>query len=451
MSFLQKLQQFISPQPSKQAISYPARKVRGNYAIALDIGTEWVKCVVFSTRQDMQKKARILGVAHIQQTYGDMNGGAIVDTDQVAIKCNQAVEEAMIMANIEPDQMIVGIGGELVKGATTTIEYERPRPQEAISLAELKEIVHRVQWKAFDRVRKQLALETGYPEMDVKLINAAITEMTVDGFQVANPLGFQGKYITMSIFNAFAPLIHFSALKHIADQLDFDLLAITAEPYSIAKALNESHNNSWDGIIIDIGGGTTDIAVIRNGILEGTQMFAMGGQGVTRRIEQLLGISFAEAEIIKLGLTAVTKNADPDIQLPTKNKTLSREELTNLQQHLLSDAKVWREGLILTLEEYNHEHPLPGNIYLCGGGSLLPQISLVLEEENWFKKLSFLEKPSIMQVGCKDISTFTDETGKLKEFNDVTVLSLAHLALELAGEERLVDRILRKTLKMMRN
>ncbi|MBI4836478.1 MAG: pilus assembly protein PilM [Candidatus Abawacabacteria bacterium] len=436
MSFLTSIKTFISQKTTKKAISFPARKARGNYALALDIGTESVKCLVFSTRQDLQNKARILGVAHIQQEHGDMNGGAIVNTDKVAEKCNQAVEEAMIMANIEPEQMIVGIGGELVKGATTTIEYERPRPQEVINLNELKEIVHRVQWKAFDRVRKQLAADTGYPEIDVKLINAAITEVTVDGFQVANPLGFQGKYITISIFNAFAPLIHFSALKNIADQLDFDLLAITAEPYSIAKALNESHNNTWDGIIIDIGGGTTDIAVIRNGVLEGTQMFAMGGQGVTKRIEQLLNISFQEAEQIKLTL---------------KDKPLPREQLTLLQQHLLYDAKIWRDGLILTLQEFSEEHHLPRNIYLCGGGSQLSQISLVLEEETWFKSLPFLEKPSIMQVGCNDIKSFVDETGKLKEYHDVTVLSLAHLALELAGEERLVDRILRKTLKMMRN
>ncbi len=420
----------------RQPVAFEERKARGEYAIALDIGTECIKTVIFRTRYNRDHKVHIVGISHVKQEYGDMNGGAVINISRVAEKCNEAINQAMIMANVEPEQMIVGIGGELVKGASTTIQYERPNPHTPISLNELKEIVHRVQWKAFDRVRKQLSVETGYPEIDVKLINAAITEVSIDSFPVANPLGFQGKYITLSIFNAFAPLIHFSSLRTIADALAFDLLAITAEPYSIAKALNDTNNNTWSGIIIDIGGGTTDIAVVRNGVLEGTKMFALGGQSVTKRIEQVLHCSYYEAERIKLCL---------------EEKPLERAELTKLKQTLLQDAKVWRSGVVLTLEEFNQDTPLPTNIYLCGGGSLLPQISLVLEEESWFKELHFLDKPSIMKVRCKDISAFEDDTGELSDPQDVTVLGLAHLALDLAGEEKLIDRLLRKTLKIMRN
>ncbi len=437
MSFLSSVRQIFSQDRSKkQPIAFQERKARGEFALALDIGTEWIKTVVFSTKNFAQKEAKILGISHVKQEYGDMNGGAIVNIGRVAEKCTQAIEEAMVMSNTEPEQMIVGIGGELVKGASTTIQYERPHPHVPINLHELKEIVHRVQWKAFDRVRAQLSEETGYPEVDVKLINAAITEVTIDSFPVANPLGFQGKYLTVTIFNAFAPLIHFSSLKTIADQLSFDLLAITAEPYSIAKALNDTTNNTWDGIIIDIGGGTSDIAVVRNGVLEGTKMFALGGQSVTKRIEQLFNLSYKEAEALKLNML--------------KNK-LPREKMTLLQKTLLQDAKVWRSGVELTLQEMSMGEPLPNNIYLCGGGSLLPQIPIVLEEETWFNNLPFRAKPSIMQVRCKDIGTFHDETGELQDPQDVTVLGLAHLALELAGEERLIDRILRKTLQMMRN
>ena len=420
----------------RQPVAFEERKARGEYAIALDIGTECIKTVIFRTHYDRDHKVHIVGISHVKQEYGDMNGGAVINISRVAEKCNEAINEAMIMANVEPEQMIVGIGGELVKGASTTIQYERPNPHSPISLTELKEIVHRVQWKAFDRVRKQLSVETGYPEIDVKLINAAITEVSIDSFPVANPLGFQGKYITLSIFNAFAPLIHFSSLRTIADALAFDLLAITAEPYSIAKALNDTNNNTWSGIIIDIGGGTTDIAVVRNGVLEGTKMFALGGQSVTKRIEQMQNCSYYEAERIKLSL---------------EEKPLERSELTKLKQMLLQDAKVWRSGIVLTLEEFNQDTPLPANIYLCGGGSLLPQISLVLEEDSWFKDLHFLDKPSIMKVRCSDIDAFVDDTGELHDPQDVTVLGLAHLALDLAGEEKLIDRLLRKSLKIMRN
>lgn len=433
MDLLKSLQQLFRPR--RQPVAFEERKARSDYAIALDIGTEWIKTVIFRTQFNTQKKIDIVGISHVKQNYGDMNGGAIINIARVADKCNEAIERAMVMANVEPDQMIVGIGGELVKGASSTVQYERPNPHTPISLSELKEIVHRVQWKAFDRVRKQLSAETGYPEIDVKLINAAITEVMIDSFPVANPLGFQGKYITVSIFNAFAPLIHFSSLRTIADSLGFDLLAITAEPYSIAKALNDTANNTWDGIIIDIGGGTTDIAVVRRGVLEGTKMIALGGQGVTKRIEQLLNCSYHEAEAIKVGLD---------------QKKLTRSTIADIQQTLLQDAKVWRSGVVMTLEEFAQDTPLPQNIYLCGGGSLLPQIALVLEEDSWYDDLHFPQKPSIMKVRCSDISVFHDATGELRDPQDVTVLGLAHLALDLAGEERLIDRILRKAMKIMR-
>jgi cell division protein FtsA len=187
-----------------------------------------------------------------------------------------------------------------VKGSTTTISYTRREPDTKIDLAELKNIVHKVQWKAFDEVRSEMAYETGYNEIDIKLVNAAIVDVRIDGYKVSNPLGFQGKEVTISIFNAFAPLVHYGSLQTIAAELDLDLLAITAGPYAMARCLSHEDGGNLSAVFIDIGGGTTDLAVVNNGSVEGTKMFTLGGRTFTKRLTQSLSIGFEDAEKIKL-------------------------------------------------------------------------------------------------------------------------------------------------------
>ena len=114
-------------------------------------------------------------------------------------------------------------------------------------------------------------------------MNTAIVDVRIDGYKVTNPLGFQGKKVQMSIFNSFAPLVHFSALQNIAEELDIDLLSIVSEPYAVARCLDFEDGNV-SAIFIDIGGGTTDIAVVENGAVIGSKMFALGVRTFTKRL-----------------------------------------------------------------------------------------------------------------------------------------------------------------------
>lgn len=404
-----------------------------NWVISLDIGTEYIKCIVFEIQGN---KGYVRGTGRERQTLGDMAGGAVINISGVIDNCKKAIDEAVNMAGTEPIQMIIGIGGELVKGATTVVNYERSDPSNQISLGELKNIVHKIQWQAFDQVRSQLAWETGYSEIDVKLVNAAIVDVRIDGYKVANPLGFQGKNISVSIFNAFAPLVHFGALQTIAQELGFDLLAISAEPYAVSRCMGGEDASEFNAIFMDIGGGTTDIAVVRNGGVEGTKMFALGGRTYTKRLAQVLGTSFEEAEKVKI---AYAMN-----ELDAKSKK-------EVEKAFQSDAEVWMSGVEITLGEFYNVDLLPSKIYLCGGGSALPEIKKVLETSDWFNNLSFARQPTVEFIYPTDVTNIIDKTGTLKNPQDVTVMALGNLALDLAGEETLVSKVLRKVVHMIQN
>jgi len=401
----------------------------GKFALVLDIGTEFVKTLIYRIEEE---HGFVVGYSKIRQKAGDMSAGVVANIAGVTETCSQAIEQTSKMAGIQAEQAVMGIAGELVRGATTTISYRRENPKLRIEMSELRAIVQRVQNRAFDRVRRELARDTGHSEIDIKLVNAVIISAQVDGQKTSNQIGFQGAEVSLSVFNSFAPLVHFGALQTIAAELELDLLSIVAEPFAVSRCLPDAE---FAAIFIDVGGGTTDLALARSGELS-TKMFAVGGRTFTKRIALTLNISLEEAERIKLDYS--------------QNK-LSERRQKIVQNALAGDVDVWSSGVEVALAEMIGDAELPARILLCGGGSRLPEIKKILSAREFTENLPFRSRPSIKFLCPDDISNFTDETGRVRTVQDVTPLALANLGLSLAGEETLLSSILRKTVKLIGN
>ncbi len=410
-------------------------KAKKNHAISLDIGTEYVKVLVFRIEDG---KAYIIGTGRKKQKLSDMQSGKVTDISGVIDTCDKALGQAVEEAGISPKQCIIGIAGELVKGTTTTIHFQRENAQEKISIKELKDIIDKVQRKTFDKARSALAWETGYSEIDVKLVNSAIVDVKIDGYKVTNPLGFQGRDVSIGIFNAFAPIVHLGALQTIADSLGLDLLAITSEPYAVARCVGLEEMSDFSSIFIDIGGGTTDIAVVRNGGVEGTRMFALGGRVFTKSIADELQISFDEAEKIKLQYSSGKIKEESEIG-------------KKVAEAIKNDCEVWLSGIELALEELSNIDLLPSKILICGGGSLLPDITDFLKKRAWAKRLAFAKQPKVDFIQPSQVVNVIDETKKIKGAQDITPMGMAYLAIDLAGDENVLDSILDKVVDGLRS
>ena len=401
--------------------------------LALDIGTEVVKALIFRVERD-QKHGTIIGVGRVAQKIGNMQSGAVADINGVIVSAQEAISLAKKKAGVKRiEKSIIGIAGELVKGTTTTVHYERVNPEMHIGIPELKMIIQKVQEKAYQRIKRQLAWETGQDDIDVKLINAAIVDVRIDGYHVLNPVNFQGRDVSMSVFNAYAPMIHLGALQTIADELDLDLLSIAAEPYAVARSIEVEDMLDFNAIFIDIGGGTTDIAVVRNGGLEGTKMFALGGRAFTKRLAQEFHLSFEAAEQMKIDYA---------------NGRLKNEESARIAVFFADDCRVWLGGVELSLLEFAETDLLPSRIFLCGGGSALPGIKQALLSPEWAQHLPFSKQPQIGFLQPRDIIHITDTTGELNNPQDITPIGLANLALlDHIEEEKMLSSILRRSME----
>jgi cell division protein FtsA len=410
-------------------------KKEGEYYLALDIGTEVAKALVFQIDPE-EKVGYVIGVGKERQKRGNMQSGAVSDISGVIETCKISISQALEKANIKKvKKAIVGIAGELVKGTTTTVHYERGNPDSRIDFPELKNIIQKVQTKAYERIQQQIEWETGQ-DIEVKLINAAIVDVRIDGYQVTNPIGFQGKDVSVSIFNAYAPMIHLGALQAIADELNIDLLSIAAEPYAVARSVDYDDALDFSAIFIDIGGGTTDIAVVRNGGLEGTKMFAFGGRAFTKKLAQELRIDFEEAEELKIKYS---------------EGKLGEDVSSKVGQILQSDASVWLSGVELSLAEFAGSDVLPSKILLCGGGSGLPDIKNILLTSEWVTSLPFSKTPSVNYLQPRDVVRIIDQTNELKNPQDVTPMGLANLVMDVTGEEKVMAGILRRVLQTMQD
>jgi cell division protein FtsA len=390
-----------------------------NFIVALDVGTEFVKALI---AQIDDEEIKIVGVGRAHQELSDMHSGAIADIAGVVRNCETALIEAEEQAGIQAQRVVIGIAGELVKGTTNTIRYRRPQPNRPLDEDEMGFIIDKVQERAQLKAQQQIAQETGNQDVEIKLVNSAIVGIHIDGYKVSNPIGFQGKDVAIQIYTAFAPMVHIGALERVANELSLDLVAVAAEPFAVARSvIGTDASSNFTAILADVGGGTTDIAVVSDGGVEGTKMFGIGGRSFTHRIANDLNLSYKNAEKLKLNLSN-----------DKLKSTVAKEAMEAVDKTL----DVWVAGVELALSEFDDVDHLPNKILLCGGGSSLEALPEALEGSDWWKDLPFTKKPTIKHVKPNEVAGIEDLSEKITDHTFITAMGLLRVGYDtLSGVE----------------
>ncbi len=393
--------------------------------LSLDVGTRYIKAILFQIPSVSEIK--IVGYARIAQKYGAMRDAMIVNLGQVIEACDICIGKSLELAERRmgrlplPTKAVIGIAGELVRGVSVLAHYERSNPEQKIELEELHSVIQQVKEDSFAGALEDIAGEVGIISEQIAEISTKIDATHIDGQLVLDPLGFTGKDVDYRVYCTFAPKLHLNSLYDLARELGLEEATIVVQPYATARAMKELRQSSAGAIVVDMGGGTTDIALINNGGVLGTKMFAFGGDVLTKRIANHFNLELPAAEELKLDYSDGLAN-------PSQQK--------EIRSILSQDLQIWVEGVQIALEELLDDEEgelekLPSQIFLCGGGVALPEVRELLLEHPWLTSLPFSKFPKITYLYPNQLVGVTDETRLLVDPSDVTPAAIARMAIDV--------------------
>lgn len=384
--------------------------VEGENIIALDIGTEQLKSLLFTTEK---LGVVVKKVSRIEQQQHAMKSGIIKNLDTVLENCRLAVSELndKVAIDEQPRKVIMGIAGEYIQGVSIVVNYQREENYDKeVTEKEEKRILSQIQNKIEDSGKEDLSQRIGLTNEDIEILHITKTGLEIGGMPVDSLIGYKGRDVKLHFYASFAPKTYTEALKKVAGELKLETLGIVSQPFTVARAYAGSTNRDFSAIFIDVGGGTTDIAIVEKGNVVETKMFAFGGRTFTKELSRVLDIEYRFAEQRKIKYS---------------KKELNKELARDVQRIVYPVAKLWMKTLKSAFSYCDDIDSFPTQIYLCGGGALLPEIKEVMLEFPWKKFLPFPVVPKIDFFKPENLENIRDNSGNLRYIFDITPASLA--------------------------
>jgi len=328
-----------------------------NIVVGVDIGTTKV-CAVVAAEDDLGR-VNILGVG--MAPSDGLNRGVVVNIDRTVNAVREAIQEAERAAGVEVQNVIVGIAGDHVQSFQT-------RGVVTIRSGEITQ--NDVQRLLEDTM--QVALPA-----DREILHVIPQEFIVDGQDgVADPVGMSGVRLEANV-HIITGLV--SAAKNIyrcIEKAGFAVSDIVLEPLASSFSVLHEDEKEVGVALIDIGGGTTDIAVFEDHTIRHTAVIAVAGNKVTDDIRKGLGVMRDQAEQLKRQFgTALIDLAEPDeqIEIPgiggRSEKMIRRDTLAQVIQPRLEETL---EIAAMEIKRSGYGRHLGVGCVLTGGGALIP-------------------------------------------------------------------------------
>ena len=372
------------------------KKKLENFCI-LDIGTETVKTLVFKKENN---KNIILG--RVSEYFEGAEIFENLDFPEEILEKTISSSIDQISKTAKPKNIFLGLPANVLIAKIVSQNFERKTPKESISQSENKKIGEEIFRCVKNKITQEFSQKTGLLPQDFHFSNFKILETKIDGYEVPSIQNLNGRNLEFKVLAVFLSRFQLEKIEKICQNLNLKILKIVHPAENLDYLFP---NEKINAVYLDIGGKITNIFLVEKGKLTGISQFNQGGIHFTEKIYRQLGISFSEARILK----------------ENYSQSLLSEKVQKRVKEIFSDTpQRWLDNLKENLKKFPQKL-LPANFFLFGGGSLLPDISEILENGDW-ADLTFISKLKIEILYPQKLKNIEDENQILKSPQDIPLI-----------------------------
>lgn len=342
---------------------------RENIAVGLDIGT--TKIVAMIGKKNEYGKLEILGVGK-SKSLG-VARGVVNNITQTIQSIQQAVAEAENNSGYKIKDVVVGIAGQHIRSIQHSDYISRKNPEEVIGGADIQMLI--------DQVNK-LAMLPGE-----EIIHVLPQEFKIDGqSEIKEPIGMYGGRLESSFHVVVGQASSIRNVGRCIQSSGIELSGLTLEPLASSDAVLSQEEKEAGVALIDIGGGTTDLAIFKDGIIRHTAVIPFGGNVITDDIKEGCSIIEKQAELLKVKFGSAWPGENKDNEIVSIPGLRGREpkeiSLKNLSKIIHARVVEIIEQVFAEIKAYGHEDSkkkLIAGIVLTGGGANLKHLKQLVE------------------------------------------------------------------------
>ena len=334
--------------------------------VGLDIGTTKIAAIV--GQQDQYGKIKILGMGR-----ADSQGvarGEVVNIEMTVSAIREAVAIAEQQAGVEIKVVYVGIAGEHISSKQNRDIYTLSDPETEVSDTDIKAMVANMH---------RLALEPGE-----RIIHVLPQEFFIDGNPVAKtPIGMCGSRLEANFHIITGKVAAAQNIKKCVERAGLQMSGLILEPLASSASVLSDEEMEAGVCLVDIGGGTTDIAIFQDNIIRHTAVIPFAGNIITEDIKTGCMVLKKQAEKLKVRFGSALPQETHDneiISIPGINGR-ERKEISMQMLSKIINARMEEiiQQVYFEIRSSGYSNKLIGGVVITGGGSQLKHLKQLVE------------------------------------------------------------------------
>ncbi len=338
-------------------------------AVGLDIGT--TKIVAMIGRKNEYGKLEILGNGKAKSL--GVHRGVVTNITQTIESIKLATEDAENQAGIQIKSVVVGIAGQHIRSLQHSDYIIRQNSDEVIDDKDIDMLIKNVH---------NLVMLPGE-----EIIHVLPQEYKVDAqSEIREPRGMYGSRLEANFHIVVGQMASIKNIGRCVKNTNLSVADITLEPLASAEAVLSQEEKEAGVVLVDIGGGTTDVAIFKDGIIRHTAVIPFGGNVITEDIKEGCSIIEKQAELLKIKFGSAWPGENKENEIVSIPGLRGREpkeiSLKNLSKIIHARVVEIIEQVYQEIKNYGYDEnkkKLIAGIVLTGGGSQLKHIKQLVE------------------------------------------------------------------------